>query len=88
MEEKQTITTNFIRHGIKMETTSKDDFALALKTWRLRSRLTQAEVAERFGVSRYTIMRAENAKNVSWETAYRLFANLADELKNEGGTEG
>lgn len=88
MEEKQTITTNFIRHGIKMETTSQDDFALALKTWRLRSGITQQEVAKRWGVSRYTIMRAENAKNVSWEMAYRLFAALADELKKEGGTEG
>lgn len=59
-------------------------FALALKTWRLRQNLTQKEAGERFGVSRFTIIRAESAKNVSWESAYRLFARLSEELRKEG----
>lgn len=69
-------------NGIDMEVDQKE-FALALKTWRLRQGLTQKQVAEKWGCSRFTIIRAENAKNVTWEMAYRLFAKLAGELKNE-----
>lgn len=68
--------------GLSMEV-DKNEFALALKTWRLRQGLTQKEVAMKWGCSRYTIMRAENAKQVTWEMAYRLFARLADELRKE-----
>jgi transcriptional regulator with XRE-family HTH domain len=69
-------------NGLEMDV-DKNEFALALKTWRLRAGLTQAQAGERFGCSRYTIMRAENAKNVTWEMAYRLFAKLAQELRKE-----
>lgn len=69
-------------NGLEMDV-DKNEFALALKTWRLRANLTQAQAGERFGCSRYTIMRAENAKNVTWEMAYRLFAKLAQELRKE-----
>lgn len=62
---------------------NKEEFALALKTWRLRQGLTQKQAGERFGCSRFTIMRAENAKNVTWEMAYKLFAKLANELRKE-----
>lgn len=68
--------------GLEMDV-DKQEFALALKTWRLRQGLTQSEVGKRWNCSRYTIIRAENAKNVTWEMAYRLFAKLAQELKNE-----
>lgn len=68
--------------GLEMEV-DKNEFALALKTWRLRSGLTQKLVADKWGCSRFTIMRAENAKNVTWEMAYRLFARLSDELRKE-----
>lgn len=68
--------------GLSMEV-NKQEFALALKTWRLRQGLTQEEAGERFGVSRYTILRAENARNVTWEMAYRLFAKLSEELRKE-----
>lgn len=68
--------------GLEMEV-DKTDFALALKTWRLRQNLTQRQVGERWGVSRYTIMKAENAKTVTWEMAYRLFARLSEELRKE-----
>lgn len=61
----------------------RNEFALALKTWRLRRALTQRQVADMFGCSRYTIMRAENAQPVTWEMAYRLFARLSDELRKE-----
>lgn len=72
--------------GLKMET-DRETFALALKTWRLRSALTQREVARRWQISRYTIMRAELAKNVSWEMAYRMFARLTEELTKEAKKE-
>ena len=68
--------------GLTMDV-DKNEFALALKTWRLRQGLTQRQVGERFGCSRYTVMRAENAKDVTWEMAYRLFAKLAAELRKE-----
>lgn len=68
--------------GLKMDI-DKQAFALALKTWRLRMNLTQREVGDRWGCSRYTIMRAELGKNVTWEMAYRLFARLSDELRKE-----
>lgn len=80
---KKTIQLTMEAKGISMET-DKREFALALKTWRLRQGLTQKQVAERFGVSRYTIMRAELAGNITWMMAYRLFAKLSDELKKEG----
>lgn len=68
--------------GISMEV-DKQEFALALKTWRLRNGLTQKQVGERWGCSRYTILRAEGAKNLTWEMAYRLFAKLSNELRKE-----
>lgn len=70
--------------GLSMDV-DKNEFALALKTWRLRQGLTQKEVAMRWGCSRFTIMKAENAKQVTWEMAYRLFARLSDELRKEAG---
>lgn len=68
--------------GLTMEA-DKNEFALALKTWRLRKGLTQKQVGERWGCSRFTIMRAETAKNITWEMAYRLFSKLSDELRKE-----
>lgn len=83
MAMKKTISVTMEAKGVTMET-DKQEFALALKTWRLRQGLTQRQVAERFGVSRYTIMRAERAGNITWMMAYRLFAKLSEELKKEG----
>lgn len=62
----------------------RKEFAMALKTYRLRRGLTQRELGAMWGLSRFTIMRAENTKIVSWEHAYRLFALLADALRKEG----
>lgn len=70
------------RQGLEMEI-NQQDFAMALKTWRLRQGLTQQEVGNKWGCSRFTIIRAERAKNVTWEMAYKLFAKLAGELEKE-----
>lgn len=68
--------------GLEMDI-DKQSFGLALKTWRLRAGLTQAQVGERWNCSRYTIMRAEAAKNITWEMAYKMFAKLSEELRKE-----
>lgn len=70
-------------NGLEMDI-DKEAFGLALKTWRLRQGMTQREVGERWGCSRWTIMRAEQARDITWEMAYRMFARLAQELKKEG----
>lgn len=79
MEE---IKVEMKRDGLKMDV-NKQEFGLALKTWRLRQGLTQKQTGERWGCSRWTIIRAESARNVTWEMAYRLFAKLAKELEDE-----
>lgn len=61
----------------------RNEFALELKTWRLRQNLTQKEVGKRWGCDRFTIMRAEAAKPISWQMAYRLFNHLSKELRDE-----
>lgn len=71
------------REGLSMEC-DRQEFALALKTWRLRQSLTQKQVGEMFGLSRWTIMDIERGKNINWKTAYRAFAKLAEELRKEG----
>lgn len=70
------------RTDLTMEV-DRNEFALALKTWRLRQSKTQNEVAKAWGVSRFTVMRAEAGKNITWEMAYRLFAKLSEELRKE-----
>lgn len=76
------IVVKMKQKGLEMDV-NKEEFALALKTWRLRQGLTQAQVGERWGCSRWTIMRAEKAKNLTWEMAYRMFAKLSRELTKE-----
>lgn len=80
MKDEKTVSMK--PNGLSMDI-DKQEFALALKTWRLRQDMTQKEVGERWGCSRFTIMRAEKAKNITWEMAYRLFAKLAEELRKE-----
>lgn len=82
----ETIKVTMKQKGLIMEA-DKNEFALALKTWRLRNGLTQAQVGERWNCSRFTIIRAERAKNLTWEMAYRLFAKLSDELRKEANHE-
>lgn len=68
--------------GLEMEI-DRQQFALALKTWRIRAGYTQRELAQRWNTSRYTILRAERAHSIGWMSAYRLFAKLAKELETE-----
>lgn len=79
--EKVTVKYNPKRLSVDID---KNEFALALKTWRLRNGLTQKQAGEMIGCSRYTIMRAESGNTISWESAYRMFAKLARELEKEG----
>lgn len=72
--------------GVTMEV-DRQQFALALKTWRLRSNKTQKEVAQEWGTSRFTIMKAEKGAGISWEQAYKLFSHLSQELRKEAGNE-
>lgn len=81
--KEQPIVVNMRVGDLKMEA-DKNEVALALKTWRLRKNLSQRELAQRWGMSRYTIMRAEAGKNITWEMAYRIFAKLSYELTKEG----
>lgn len=78
--EQIKVTMN--QKGLEMEC-DRREFALALKTWRLRKGLTQAATARRWRCSRFTIMRAEAGKNITWEMAYRLFNKLSYELQQE-----
>lgn len=79
-ETKVTIKTN--PQSLSMDI-DRAEFALALKTWRLRHNLTQKVVGDKWGCSRFTIMRAEKAKDITWTMAYRLFNKLQQELLME-----
>lgn len=86
MEEKDkengVVRATMVRQGVTMQT-DREEFALALKTYRLRKGLTQKQLGERWGLSRYSILRAEKMKKCTWEVTYRLFARLAEELRRE-----
>lgn len=72
------------QEGLTMQVDRKA-FGLELKTWRLRTGRTQRDVAKEWGVSRWTIIRAEGAKEIAWETAYKLYYLLSQALKEERG---
>lgn len=76
------ITVEMKQQGLSMEV-DREQFAMALKTWRIRQGYTQQQLAEQWGCSRYTIMRAEAGKDITWMMAYRLFARLSEELRKE-----
>lgn len=79
----ETIKVNMKKRGLKVDI-DRQDFALALKTWRLRNNYTQPQAGKILGgVSRYTIIRAENGQHLTWEMAYKLFARLAHQLEIE-----
>ena len=68
--------------GVAMDC-DREQFALALKTWRIRNGLTQEQAGVRLGVSRWTIIAAEKSRTITWETTYKLFAGLSKELEDE-----
>lgn len=78
--EQRTVTVK--PNGIQMDI-DRQEFALALKTYRLRQGKTQKEIAREWGMSRFTIIRAESAKPLSWEMAYRCFNRLSEALRKE-----
>ena len=59
-----------------------------LATWRKLRQLTAAQVAERAGISRYTVMRLENGEGASGDTQRPGRALGGSELSGEqqGGT--
>ena len=70
------------RAGLTL-TADRADVSIAIKTFRLRQNLTQEQLAERWDISRYTIMRLEAARPVSWEMTYKVWARLSDDLTQE-----
>lgn len=78
----QEITLTMKPKGLAMDM-DKAEFALAIKTYRIRNGLTQREAGEQLGVSRYTIIRVEKGEDISWMTAYKLFNRLAAALRRE-----
>lgn len=68
--------------GLNLEI-DRQQFAIALKTFRLRHDLTQKQLGERWGVTRFVILNAEKGKGCSWAHAYKLFAKLSNELEKE-----
>lgn len=79
MEEKELFTQN----GRQLEF-DMDQVAMEVKKYRLRHNLTQKQLGEKWGLSRYVIIRAETSRNVKWESAYRIFAYLTRALREEG----
>lgn len=76
------IKVTMMRQGVKM-TSNREDVALAVKTYRLRSGETQAGLGKRWGMSRWSVMKIEAGKPVSWELAYKAFARLSEDLEKE-----
>lgn len=64
---------------------SRQEIGLELAKFRIRNGLTQAQLAERWGMSRYSIIRAEKGKTVSWRFTYAIASKLAQELRKEAG---
>ena len=76
------ISIKMERVGLEMQA-DREEVAVALKTWRLRTGKSQEDVAKAWNMSRWTIIRAETGKPISWMMAYRIFACLARELEKE-----
>lgn len=54
-----------------------------MRMWRVRNGYNQREAGELMGVSRYTVIRIENGQKVGWVAAYKCFAVLAAQLREE-----
>lgn len=71
------------RNGLKMEA-DVVQLAWELKTYRIRSGLTQKQLAEKWGVSRYTLIRIEGGYEVGWPTMYKVTSKLIQATREEG----
>lgn len=65
----------------------REKLGLELAKWRVRQGMTQRQLAEKWGMSRYSILRAENGKSVGWQFVYAISAKLAAELRKESGVD-
>ena len=79
---KSVLTPALKRAGLTL-TADRADVSIAIKTYRLRQDLTQEQLADKWNISRYTIMRLEAARPVSWEMTYKVWARLSEDLANE-----
>lgn len=61
----------------------KQALAAELVTWRLRTGRTQQQAAELMGVSRYSILRLENCKDIGIAMTYKISAALAKAIREE-----
>lgn len=64
---------------------SRQEIGLEVAKFRIRKGLTQAQLGERWGMSRYSIIRAEKGKFVSWKFTYAIASKLTQELRKEAG---
>lgn len=76
------IHATMTRRGLVMDANA-EELAMSLKTFRLRQGLTQEQLAGRWGCSRWTIIRLEQCKRVSWETTYRIYNQLVKDMTKE-----
>lgn len=65
-----------VSDGKDMRVVDKDELALKVRQFRVVRGMTQQALGEQCGVSRFTIMRIENAQDITWESAYKVFAKL------------
>ena len=70
------------RRGLTMETDAQE-LAVSLKTYRLRQGLSLPKLGELWGVSRYSLMRIEAGKHVSWMMMYKVANQLIKSIQNE-----
>lgn len=80
--KNQVLAPAMKRAGLTL-TADRADVSIAIKTYRLRQNLTQEQLADKWNISRYTIMRLEAARPVSWEMTYKVWARLSDDLTQE-----
>ena len=67
-------------NGRNLEIVNKNELALIVKQYRTLKNMTQKELGDMCGVSRYTIMRVENAQDITWMSAYKVFAKIIGEV--------
>lgn len=70
----------FRQVGKDLEVVDKNELALTVKQYRIAKGMTQKELGDKCGVSRYTIMRVENAQDITWMSAYKVFAKIIGEV--------
>lgn len=76
------IKATMTQRGLVLDTNA-EQLAMSLKTYRLRHGMTQQQLAEKWGCSRYTIMRLETMKRVTWEMTYKIFNLLLIAIRAE-----